>query len=241
MSAKTNQLQQLRQDLLRFEGVTVSGIAAATLGLGPLQSAFPLGLFPKAATHEFLWGGPDGLSATTGWLAGLLSHLMGAKGSVVWVSAAVPVFAPALVAFNIKPERILFVRAQQKDIAWATEEALKCNALSAVVAELRSLDFTTSRRFQLAVEQSGTTGLLLNATNHERPNTSVSRWRITHIPSITEGLPGVGLPAWRIELLRMRNARPGVWHTYWKDGRLESVEIGASQQRAHVSGVRQAS
>jgi protein ImuA len=72
---------------------------------------------------------------------------------------------------------------------------------------------------------------LLNAASQERPNTSVSRWRITPIPGITEGLPGVGRPAWRIELLRMRNARPGTWHVSWKQGQLEMLDIAPGQHR----------
>ncbi|MFN8690920.1 MAG: hypothetical protein ACK5XL_13030 [Cyclobacteriaceae bacterium] len=48
----------------------------------------------------------------------------------------------------------------------------------------------------------------------------MSRWRITSLPSETpDALPGIGLPQWRVELLRIRNGRPGVWQVQWQKNR----------------------
>lgn len=47
-----------------------------------------------------------------------------------------------------------------KDSLWAIEEALKCNALIAVVGEITELTFNDSRRLQLAVEKSHVTGFI---------------------------------------------------------------------------------
>lgn len=43
---------------------------------------------------------------------------------------------------------------------WTIEEALKCDALSALVGKVRELNLPESRRIQLAVEESKMTGLL---------------------------------------------------------------------------------
>jgi protein ImuA len=97
------------------------------------------------------------------------------------------------------------------------EEALKCPALSAVVGEIRDLDFTASRRLQLAVERSCVTGFVIRK-NLSTINTTacVSRWRITSLPGATDDdMPGVGFPVWKIELLRMRNGQPGCWVVRW--------------------------
>jgi protein ImuA len=94
------------------------------------------------------------------------------------------------------------------------------------VGEIRDLSFTESRRLQLAVEQSQVTGFILRH-NIRNINTTacVSRWKITTLPSaLPDDLPGVGFPTWRVELLRVRNGKAGVWNIQWRDGVFTSVE-----------------
>src|ERR1700684_950556 len=105
------------------------------------------------------------------------------------------------------------------------EEALKCSGLAAVVGEMPELSFTTSRRFQLAVEQSRVTGFVLRS--HPRnlnTNTCVSRWKIKPLPSHAEDdLPGLGFPRWQVELQKIRNGKPGVWQVEWAAGGFRPV------------------
>jgi hypothetical protein len=50
----------------------------------------------------------------------------------------------------------------------------------------------------------------------------MSRWRITSLPGyVSENLPGVGFPQWKVELLRIRNGRPGVWNIRLSAGKFE--------------------
>lgn len=112
------------------------------------------------------------------------------------------------------------------------EEALKCSALSAVVGEISEFDFTTSRRFQLAVEQSQVTGFMIR-NNCRKPNTTacLSRWRVTPLkssPAITNNgdeLPGLGFPKWNVELLKVKNGRPGSWIIGWSGGRFNVDDV----------------
>jgi protein ImuA len=108
-------------------------------------------------------------------------------------------------------------------VAWATEESLKCRGISAVVGEMRNIDFTLSRRLQLAVEHSHATGFIIRSHNKKLNTTAcISRWKITSLPSqLPDNLPGVGFPKWKVELLRMRNGKPGVWELQWIDGRFQ--------------------
>lgn len=109
---------------------------------------------------------------------------------------------------------------------WAMEEALKCGALTAVVGEMQEISFTASRRLQLAVEQSQVTGFILRrkATNINT-TACVSRWRISPLPSHSvDSLPGIGYPSWKVELMRIRNGRPGVWEIRWEDGRFVPLQ-----------------
>jgi protein ImuA len=114
-----------------------------------------------------------------------------------------------------------------------------------VVGEIPEIGFTASRRLQLAVEQSRVTGFILrhqprglvtnvtgnvprnvsgNVTANVTGNACVARWRITPLASQPEaGLPGVGFPRWNVELLKIRNGRPGAWPLEWAAGRFRTV------------------
>jgi protein ImuA len=83
---------------------------------------------------------------------------------------------------------------------------LRCRALSAVAAEIDGVDFTQSRRLQLAAEQGGTTALLLRPPGElALPSAARTRWRIG-------SLPGAGdTPRWRVELVRAQGGTPRHW------------------------------
>jgi protein ImuA len=78
---------------------------------------------------------------------------------------------------------------------------------------------------QLAVEKSHVTGFIIrNDPRNMNVNACVSRWRISPIPSGSENnLPGVGFPRWNIELLKIRNGRPGSWQMEWSYNLLHSI------------------
>ncbi len=221
----------LRSDILRMQGMQVAQSLVTDLGLGSLREAFPGGSFPLGAVHEFLSPVAEGAASTAGFISGLLSSLMGDNGTALWISAARTIFPPALRSFGIQPDRVVFVDLKkEKDVLWVMDEALKCGALSAVVGEMKDINFTESRRLQLAVEQSKSTGFILR--NNAKLNTTacVSRWRITPLASeLIDDLPGVGFPQWRVELLRMRNGRSGVWDLKWINERFAPVNIRASR------------
>lgn len=229
---RADTIEKLQTDILRLEGFKPSNSAAADGGLGPIKFAFPNASFPLGAVHEFLSGPAENASATSGFIAGLLSSLMGSSGTTMWISSSRTLFPPALKNFGIQPDRFIFIDVKkEKEVMWAMEEALKCGSLTTVVGEMREISFTASRRLQLAVEQSQVTGFILRG-NSLKPNTTacVSRWRITPLPSVPiapdsyrdgtmEDLPGIGFPKWKVELLRIRNGKAGAWDIQWIDGR----------------------
>jgi protein ImuA len=222
MEAKKDIISQLKKDILLWEGFKVP-IAGAddSFGLGPIEAAFPNGIFPVGAVHEFLTTEPEHAAATSGFIGGILAQLMRTNGVCLWISKARTVFPPALKVFGVPPERVIFIDLQrEKDLLWATEEALKCDGLAAVIAELPGINFTQSRRLQLAVESSKVTGFVLRTDAKKLSTTAcVSRWQITHLPSeLEDGLPGVGFPRWQVELLKVRNGNPGCWKVEWVAG-----------------------
>lgn len=201
------------------------------LGLDSINEAFPEQTFPLGAVHEFLADGPQNAAASCGFITGLVSNLMRSSGAVVWISPQRRVFPPALKGFGIGADRILFVDVpKEKDRLWVMEEALKCSALSAVVAEISEISFTNSRRLQLAVEQSRVTGFLLRDNGcYLTTNAAVCRWRISSLPSEPVGaLPGVGFPRWKVELIKVRNGKPGTWEMEWVEGRFRITQKPAA-------------
>ena len=227
LAAKNDILKALQSDILRLQGFKSVSNGTLDIGLGPIIKAFPSGSFPLGAVHEFLSTQIEDAASTNGFIAGLLSSLMGNNGITLWISSSRTLFPPALKSFGIEPDRFIFIDLQkEKDVIWAMDEALKCNALSAVVGEIREIDFTTSRRLQLAVEQSQVTGFILR-NNYRKLNTTacVSRWKITPLASVVnDNLPGVGFPKWKVELLRIRNGKADTWDVQWIDGRFVPVE-----------------
>jgi protein ImuA len=128
--------------------------------------------------------------------------------------------------FCVEPGQIIFIDLQkEKDLLWAVEEALKCEGLAAVVGEIPEMSFTASRRLQLATEQSRVTCFLLrNRPRSINPIACVARWKITLLPTEpADNMPGVGFPRWNVELMKIRNGKPGTWQLEWMAGRFQTV------------------
>ena len=139
-------------------------------------------------------------------------------GACLWISASRTLFPAALNMYGIAPHQIVFIDLKkEKDVLYATEEALKCNKLVAVFSELNNISFKASRRLQLAAEKSRVTCFLLRRPpQHANTIAAVSRWRITPLASaLCDGMPGVGFPRWNVELLKVRNGKPGRWIIEW--------------------------
>jgi protein ImuA len=225
---KQEKISRLRKNLLQWEGYKppVTG-ARSLIGLGPLEAAFPNGVFPVAAVHELVCGSSEQAAAGGGLVTGILSVLLKQGGICVWIGRARRLFAPALTVFGVEPHKVIFISlAKDKDALWVMEEALKCAGLKAVVCEVGALNFKHSQRLQLAVEQSRVTGFILrNARGKLESTACAARWRVKSLPSADlGGLPGLGFLRWQVELLKVRNGQPGKWVLEWKDGRFVPVE-----------------
>lgn len=246
MPTKSDIIQRLEREILPLQGFKPPKSGDVTdFGLGPMHAAFPNGHFPTGAVHELVSTTAEGEAASAGFMGGLVGALMRSGGAVLWVGAGGVssgggismggrrrVFPMALTNFGMEPDRVVFVElARQKDMLWVMEEALKCEGLAAVVGEIPEIGFTASRRLQLAVEKSRVTGFLLRHQSRSLGvNACVARWRVSPLASEPEaGLPGVGFPRWNVELLKIRNGRPGVWALEWAGGRFRAVEesVGA--------------
>jgi protein ImuA len=228
METKKKIIEQLRRDILLAEGYRQPPLGTQDLvGLGPVEAAFPNGVFPLGTVHELVCGNTEQATACGGFVSGLLSVLTQNGGACLWIGLSGNLFPTALKAFGVEPDRVIFINlSKEKDVLWVMEEALKCEGLAAVVGELREIDFKQSRRLQLAVEQSHVTGFVLRNHSDKMGSTAcAARWQISHLPSEpVDGLPGLGFPRWQVELLRVRNGQPGSWIIEWSEGKFRLVE-----------------
>jgi protein ImuA len=220
-TAQQEIISRLRNDIAAWEGFRpLQTGETSNFGLGPIESAFPNGIFPTGVLHEFISTRPEFTAAIGAFIAGILRILLEKGGVCVWVSYTRRIYPPSLKRFGVDPDRIIFIDVtREKDVLWATEEALKCSGIAAVICETRLLSFMESRRLQLAVELSEVTGFLLRKDMKQlTPTACAARWTVKPIRSkLRPGMPGVGHPRWQIELLKVKNGQPGSWTLEWKN------------------------
>ncbi|MDY7108583.1 MAG: hypothetical protein SYC29_08085 [Planctomycetota bacterium] len=103
-------------------------------------------------------------------------------------------------------ERSLFIDPPDDGTRlWATDLALRCPAVSVVIADGRGLSMPQTRRLQLAAEAGGALALLARPPEEERElSAAMTRWRVAPTPSATDR------PRWIIELLHRKGARGGL-------------------------------
>ncbi|MEJ7558478.1 MAG: Error-prone repair protein ImuA [Pedobacter sp.] len=227
ISAKRGIIDQLQKKILLLEGFKAESCPSSnSFSLASIETAFPNSIFPTGAIHEFINAAPEHAAASGGFIAGILKFLMVKGGACLWISASRTLFPPALKLFGVEPDRIIFIDLKrEKDVLWAMEEALKCEGLAAVIAEVSDINLTQSRRLQLTVERSKVTGLILRNNNQKLATTAcVARWQIKPIISkLEDGMPGVGFPRWNVSLLKVKNGIPGSWDIEWSAGRFNLV------------------
>ncbi len=154
-------------------------------------------------------------------------------------------YGPGLVAHGLPLSRLVFVSAPDALSAfWAAEEALKCGAPAAVVAEvwnLRSYGLMASRRLLLAARKGGTPALVVLAGAYgqaEKLSTAATtRFEIAAAPSARSpaaagrDLPGPFACAARLVKARASGASPAAAvHGPSEDGRPfgRPIDRGAS-------------
>ncbi|MDO9461579.1 MAG: ImuA family protein [Alphaproteobacteria bacterium] len=202
---------RLRARIERLEGGRAHGRAVLPFGVAPIDAALPGGGLALGALHEVAGGGNgaiDGAAAAL-FAAGIAART---KGKVLWCVTRQDLFAPAVAQAGLLPDRVIYVEAMdEKSVLDCFEEGLRHAGLGAVVAEVARLSMTASRRIQLAAEGSGVIGIGIRrwrrqteAADFGQPTASLTRWRVSALPSTPLPVSGVGRARWRLELIRCR-------------------------------------
>src|SRR5438128_11681917 len=203
-------LAALRERIRHIEQPASHGVLP--FGVAAIDRALPGGGLALGAVHEILGidGDEEDGAAACGFIAGLLARIR--MGPVLWCLKRPDLYGPGLLAHGLEPARLVLVWARRDDeLLWAIEEGLRTPGLAAVVGEVGRLPMVAGRRLQLAAERSGVTAFVLRRwrngeearAERERPSVALTRWRVMALPSRDiAGMPGIGSPRWRVELLR---------------------------------------
>lgn len=134
-----------------FQPGAAPGSVTRPTGHLALDAELPGGGWPGAGLTELLLPAPG-----SGELRLLAPGL--ARGALLWVAPPFLPYGPALAALDIALDRLVIVAPDDAaDAAWATEQALRSGALSAVLwwepaGRRAALPPTTMRRLHLAAE-----------------------------------------------------------------------------------------
>lgn len=209
-------------------------VPAVPLGLPAIDRHLPGGGLSPAALHEiFAPGPPVPAAAAAGFAARLLGRLAAAgRRPVAWCRGGpgVPpgqnlngdtpwprgpargshpdICAAGLTPLGLAPEALILVQpADGQGVLWAMEECLRSRAVAAVLGEPeRAAEPRALRRLHLAAEDAGAAALLLRpGGDADLPGPAASRW---HVSPRAGGI-------WRVELLKCRGGRPGIWDVCW--------------------------
>jgi protein ImuA len=136
---------------------TLGSAAGATLASGhaALDAVLPGGGWPLDALSELLQ--PPGLHAEWRLLLPALVRLQQASpGALVLVGPPHVPFGPALQAQGLAVQRLLWLQVSEPQARlWATEQALRCAGVQAVLAWLPQVRAEPLRRLQLAAQTHG--------------------------------------------------------------------------------------
>jgi protein ImuA len=204
-------IAELRERIQRLEGGRAHGRAVLPFGIKEIDRHLPGGGLALGALHEVAGGGNgaiDGAAAAL-FAAGIAART---RGKILWCVTRQDLFAPAIAQAGLPPDRVIYVEAgDEKSVFACFEEGLRHGGLCGIVAEVARLSMTASRRLQLAAESSGAVGIAIRrwrrqteAADFGQPTASVTRWRVTVLPSTPLPVPGVGRARWQLELIRCR-------------------------------------
>jgi len=204
-------LSALRDQIARIESGGKRARGILPFGVPTVDRRVPGGGLALGALHEVAGGGNGAVhgAAVALFAAGIAART---SGQVLWCVTRADLFAPSLAQAGLHPDRVIYAEVgDEKAVLACMEEGLRHGGFSAVVGEVARLPMVASRRLQLCAEESGTIALAIrrwrrmaDTADFGQPTASVTRWRITALPSEPLPVPGIDRARWLAELIRAR-------------------------------------
>jgi protein ImuA len=205
-------IDKLRSSIRSLEDVR-HRLAPAIPVNGVIDRWLPHGGLPSGCIHEVKGAS---LATALAFSAILSARLAGEKGNIIYIARDHSLHPPGLLPYGIRLNQLLVVSVRRtQDLAWAIMEALRCPQVSAVMSVFEGADLTTSRRLQLAAENSGATGFLIGHANSAPIASPITRWKISS--NVQKRIQRFDEPTWMLDLLYCRGGRPGQWAVEWRN------------------------
>ncbi len=218
------------------------GVAAVD---GALEGGLPGGTLHEIAPATALHGGAAG-----GFAAALTALALDDCRHAVWIQPDFvaaelgALYGPGLDLLGLPMARLVILRVPRpRDALWAMEEALKCRAVAAVVAEVGSAetDLTATRRLALAAREGCGLGLILHhdSPSHIQPTTATTRWEVASVRGERDRFGGLGPSTFMLSLVKNRRGRTGQWRLSWDHH--ERVFVAAASSLSVAQAARDGS
>lgn len=197
-SQRTQTLEQLARLCRNAESGRAPWLAAPS-GFAELDASLPGGGWPVGAIAELM---SDAIGiGELGLLVPVLSRLARAGRYIAWIAPPYLPYAPGLAQRGVPLERVLLIQtASLQQSLWATEQALRCPAVGAVLAWPAYIVDKNVRRLQLAAAAGGSLGILYRPPEAARESSPAAlRLRLHALP---DGLA--------VEIQKSRGGRAGL-------------------------------
>ena len=204
-------LDAVRERVRQIEAVGRVSHGILAFGVETIDARLPGGGLARGALHEVAGGGNGAVhgAAAALFVAGIMART---TGKILWCVTRRDLFAPAMAQAGLHPDRVIYAEVgDEKSVLACFEEGLRHGGMAGVVGEVAKLSMTASRRLQLVAESTGTMAIAIRrwrrmteALDFGQPTASVTRWRISALPSAPLPVPGIGRPRWLVELIRAR-------------------------------------
>lgn len=204
-------LDAVRERIRSIESAARTDHGSLPFGLDSIDRRIPGGGLAFGCLHEVAGGGNGAVhgAAAALFAAGIMART---AGKMLWCVTRRDLFAPALAQAGLHPDRVIYAEVgDEKSVLACFEEGLRHGGMAGVVGEVAKLSMTSSRRLQLVAEGSGTMAIAIRrwqrmteASDFGQPTASVTRWRVSALPSVPLPVPGIGRPRWLVELIRAR-------------------------------------
>ncbi|MFQ5489523.1 MAG: ImuA family protein [Phycisphaerae bacterium] len=150
--------------------------------LNPLDRALPHGGLPVGAVTEIFSAAPGTGASTLAYR--IARAVAGPSRAILVVDTRGDFYPPAAWQLGLAPRQLLVVRARQaRSVLWALNQALRCPAVAAVLADVDCLTDADSRRLQLAAEAGRTVGLLLRPSPNSRRSFAAVQMLVEPVPT----------------------------------------------------------
>jgi protein ImuA len=171
-------------------------------GWPPLDRLLPGGGLYRGSLVEWL---DAGMGSGAAMLAlGGVRQAAKDGGAVVVVDRASQFYPPAIAAWELDLNRVIFVHPRnRKDELWAWDQALRCPGVAAVWGGIEQIDSRWFRRLQLSAESNGCLGVLI------RPGQARVQPTWSRVRFWVESQPARRDRRLRVELLHCRGAGRG--------------------------------